>query len=234
MTRPPMSPTALAALQVAVLEAFKWVADQERTATRAANAPMFAAQKADGDRTRDVLLPDGTMLGTLSIPKGETEVQVTDPAKLLAWVREHRPDMIERRLRTGAATSVQLLDLVAEHLPGLVEEGIRDSDYTALKNQMIMTKGSVISPEGEPTMMAAIVKHDPTGKVTYRPEPGAHERVIAAYLRGDLDGIQLGRLTRLELTAGDTEASGTPPGPVITGAVITSDEPADAETGTLW
>lgn len=230
MTNPPMSFAAMAALQVAVMEAFTKVAGKERTETRAALAPMFAEWRDDGATQREVQLPDGTRLGLLSIHKGETEVTVKDPAALLAWVKANKPHMIERSLITGAASSTDLLDLVTEHLPGLVTERIRDSDYKALLEQMEKAGGRVVNDDGTPgPVMGKVSRQPPTGQVTYRPDPGAHERVVAAYLRGDLDDIALGQFSRPELPPG-TSAE-VPDGVIVPGSVVTDDTEA---TGTLW
>lgn len=43
-------------------------------------------------------LPDGTRIGSVKRSKPRRTPQVTDPAALLAWVREHRPEELVERV----------------------------------------------------------------------------------------------------------------------------------------
>lgn len=51
-------------------------------------------------------LPDGRVLGTVTLTDGKTGARVTDEAAFTAWVRKHRPDEIVETVRPSYQKAV--------------------------------------------------------------------------------------------------------------------------------
>jgi len=147
-----------------------------------------------GTPQQEVLLPDGTRIGLISIRKGGNSIDL-DEAALTAWVRVHQPGLVERYLLPGAGQSAAVVDLVAAHHPRLVGERIRPGDLKALLKQIAESGGSVVDPgTGEASTVATVTPRPPSGRFSYRPAPDAHARIVAEWRNGALAGVDLGLL----------------------------------------
>lgn len=81
-----MSDARLAATRAALGKFFE---DRLKEARRILNAEVMDALDA-GDR-KGAVLDDGTDVGTVSVTKGRTSLQITDSAAFMEWVRENSP-----------------------------------------------------------------------------------------------------------------------------------------------
>lgn len=184
------------ALKVAVLEALEWVVAQQYAQARGEAEPVFAAVRADGAAQQEVLLPDGTRIGLVSIKAGATDT-VTDEEALLAWVQEHAPESAEEYIEPWAVDSLEVIAAVKAACPGVVKTRIRASARKKYREEIIKTGGWVTDPEtGEKAEVAITDRRDPTGAFTLV-GAGAQERrerIMAEWRAGRLGQIGLGPL----------------------------------------
>jgi hypothetical protein len=193
------------ALRVALAAALGEIAAKAEKKARAGGAPAFAAHRIDGSDNTKVLLPDGTQVGLLLVRAGATEAMFAE-GDLLAWVQANSPDDAEDYVDPAAWGNADIVELVRAVFPEVVKTRVRDSARKKLVKEMTDSGGWLAdrkSGEIKGTQIAAVTEHDPTGAVTYRPGPGAAEKIAAEWMAGRLDGIDPAGL--LALPAADGE-----------------------------
>jgi hypothetical protein len=122
-----MSDVQDAALRAAVLDALADAAGTELAKVRkGAEATFKAAVTETGFRAStgalqvDITLPDGTVIGKLSVKAGAKTI-VTDETGLHEWVAERNTEALEEYVLPEAARDERALDLLAEKCPDLFE-----------------------------------------------------------------------------------------------------------------
>jgi len=110
-----------AALRVAVLDALTAMAEAELEKSRADAAPVFKAatrglRSSNGALQVDILLPDGRVIGHLSVKAGAKTVE-TDETGLHEWAAERNPGALEEFVLPQAAGDSRVLDLLARECP---------------------------------------------------------------------------------------------------------------------
>jgi hypothetical protein len=182
------------ALRVAVVKALgDEVADVQKAARSEAEAE-FAGIRADGQTQQKVLLPDGDEIGLISIKAG---AKVTDPknAEIDAWVDEHLPDDREDYIIPTFATHPDIIKWVKARFPDAVASRIRPATKAALLKEAEDNDGYVTDKDtGEKAKIADVSTGKPTGAFSYRPGPGARQRIITEWREGRLPRINLGLL----------------------------------------
>jgi hypothetical protein len=188
------------ALRVAVLDVIgKEISGAYKGARKDAEE-AFGPLRADGQSQQKVMMPDGTEIGLISIKSGSKDINATEDA-LTGWLEEHNPEGLEDYLDPSAATNTELLDVVRAVFPELVRTRIRAEVRAALLKEIEETGGYLVDKDsGDKEQVAEVTDVKPTGAFSYRPAKNARDEVIAAWRRGELQGIALDALA---LPAGD-------------------------------
>ena len=180
------------ALRVAVL---KVIADESARLYKGARADAeeaFAPARADGHSQQKVMLPDGAEVGLISISAGGRQADVTDAA-LEAWCDAHLPGAFEEY--ADMITDAEVLDVLRAVFPDLVKRRIRHATRAALVKEIEESGGYLVDQaEGTKEKAGEVTDLKPTGAFSFRPAKGARDAVIAAWQRGELQGIALGPL----------------------------------------
>lgn len=126
-----MTPGEFAALRVTVLDALEAEAAKELGNARGEAEVAFKAA-VDGTGLRastgalqvEILMPDGTGIGHLSIKAGAKSSE-TDEVGLHEWVAERNREALEEVALPEAAVDDRVLDLVAEKCPNLISLSLK-------------------------------------------------------------------------------------------------------------
>jgi hypothetical protein len=180
------------ALRVAVTKIIEDEAKRLHKGARADAEQAFAPARTDGQSQQKVLLPDGTEAGLISISAGGRQVDVTDAA-LEAWCDAHLPGAYEEY--ADMITDAEVLDVLRAVFPHLVKRRIRTATRAALMSEIEESGGYLVDQaEGTKEKVGEVTDLKPTGAFSFRPAKGAADAVIAAWQRGELQGIALGPL----------------------------------------
>ncbi|WP_016693292.1 hypothetical protein [Rhodococcus rhodochrous] len=97
-------------IQAAILKELKSAADVDR------RAAAEALQPGDKKAPRHA----GVKLGTVSLSDPDPEPMIENPIEFDAWIREHRPDLVqapaERIIKGGMGEAIEVLKAHAPHL----------------------------------------------------------------------------------------------------------------------
>lgn len=182
------------ALRVAVL---KTIADETAKAykqVRGEAESAFAPARAEGQSQQRAMLPDGTDLGLISIRDGGKDVAVSEAA-LEAWLEEHNREGFEEYADPAAYTDAEVLDVLRAVFPHLVKRRIRGEVRSLLLKEIEDSGGYLVDKEtGDKQKVAEVRDLKATGAFSWRPSKDAHDLVIAAWQRGELQEIALGAL----------------------------------------
>ncbi len=111
-------PTPLTRRQMVTRRLFIRQVEQWVAAEKAKLDPQLRAQMIVGDREAgftDPADPEGTVIGTVRLDRGNTEARVTDPAALLAFVEDRFPGEIVTTRSVRPAFLDRLLASVKAH-----------------------------------------------------------------------------------------------------------------------
>lgn len=160
----------------------KTLADVVKTETdkgRAELMEVLLAQFEDtGNKSYSVHIPGAEKVATFTIAEPKPTHKV-DPAALLAWCQEHRPDLVE----------------TIEHPPveAYTEHRLRDDvEKVITKEYSLAQNAFYVNEDGEPVDGVEYVPAGTPKSFTVRYEKGGQERVIEAWRGGELPGIEPG------------------------------------------
>lgn len=185
--------------------ALRFIGDEVKKAaelTRGqAEAAFAAAHSETGMKSIDVTLDDGTPLGSIAIKAGKTTVKVYEPV-LFALVESMAPGEIAEGLRPGAESDPELLAWVRENRPELLQRTVRDA-YRAKLLKGANAKGQVLDrTTGELVKVLESSTAPRSGAFAYTPCEGAAEAVMRAWRRGELADV-LDAVLRPAIEAGE-------------------------------
>lgn len=159
-----MTEASDAALRVTVLDAIHAASGENLEKERAEAAGAFKAATAGfrastGAIQVDITLPDGTVIGHLSVKAGPKFTE-TDETGLHEWVAERNREALEEVVVAGAADDERALDLLAEKCPDLFESYLKPG---ALNDPRVLDLLSsnlpdLVTSRVRPAALAAYVK----------------------------------------------------------------------------
>ena len=187
------------------IAALRFIGDEVKkaaSATRSQAETAFAAAHAEtGMKSLDVTLNDGTPLGSIAIKAGKATVTVYEPT-LFKLVERSAPGEIAEELAPEAVSDPELLAWVRENRPDLVQRRIRDA-YRAKVLKSADTKGRVLDRStGELVKVLESSTGPRSGEFAYTPCEGAAEAIMRAWRGGELADV-LDEVLRPAIEAGE-------------------------------
>lgn len=176
-----------AALRTAVHEAFSEMTGTEyKRVRREAEATLRDARR-DGITQVEVLLPDGTPIGKVSIKAGATAETVDEDA-LLQWASEHDPGTVEDWADPSALRDVAVVALLKKHFPGWVKPRVRPAAREAWLKEAGAAGGWLMDEEtGEKARVVTSETLPATGAFAFTGGKADQRRaaIMAAIREGD-------------------------------------------------
>lgn len=162
--------------------------------------PVFAQLRKDtGSKTLDVEMPNGTVLGPISILAGPAKRKFR-MSTIAAIVANDDPDEMVEELLPEAVSDPDLIEFVRDHMPHLLRRKIRDAHLKKLFNR-VDDNGYLKDAAGTRIKVADITREEPTGEFRYKADEGARAVVWAAWDAGELQPL-IGDLLRPAIEAG--------------------------------
>lgn len=155
-----------AALRAAVLDAMVAAAEAELAKARAEAQVTFKAaitttgfRAAAGALQVEIPLPDGTVIGNLSVKAGAKSVS-TDKTGLHEWVAGRNPEALEEYVLPVAAADPQAVNLLAEKCPDLFELRLKPGALEDPRALDLLNSNlpELVSSRVRPSALAAYVK----------------------------------------------------------------------------
>ena len=175
-------------LRVAALEAVVAFFTAEYKAARADAEAAFLANKV---RKATIETPSGDELGDITV-KQPRPALVVDEEKLLAWVAEHTPAEVEEYLDSSALLDEEAIAWAREHRDDLIRRRVRRIWRAELEKTALGHDGHVFDEStGDETKVADVVKTRPTGAFALPQDKNGErgKRLMAALLAGELTGV---------------------------------------------
>jgi hypothetical protein len=111
-------------------------------------------------------------------------------------------------------TDAEVLDVLRAVFPDLVKRRIRNATRAKLMTEVEESGGYLVDQaEGTKEKVGEVTDLKPTGAFSFRPAKGARDAVIAAWQRGELQGIALGPLALPEAESAGLEPEPEAPRP---------------------
>lgn len=148
-----------------------------------------------GNKSFDVLLPDGTKVGAISLAQSKGYDAVQDEDALIEWA-EHQPGAVVTEVTPERTIPEQVI-------PATVTKRVDQRWLDELtKNALEGDDGDLLNADGELIPGLKRIPSPAPDKFSIRFEKNGRERIAMAYKRGQLSGLSEG--TPLpQITAGD-------------------------------
>lgn len=175
-------------LKVATLEALVAFFTSEYKAARSEAETAFRENRV---RKATIETPSGDDLGDITVKQPKPSL-VMDEEKLLAWVAEHTPAEIEEYLDPSVLLDEEAIAWAREHRDDLIRRRVRRVWRAELEKTALGHDGHVIDEDtGDATKVAEVVKHRSTGAFALPPDRNGErgKRLMAALLAGELTGV---------------------------------------------
>ncbi|MBP2703549.1 hypothetical protein JOL79_07015 [Microbispora sp. RL4-1S] len=184
-----------AAEEIGMLDALhKWIGD-ELKAKRAAAAELFAdAANLGGQRQVELVLPDGTRVGSWNI--AQPEVVITwNEAAVLDYTRRHAPHNVYDVVNSAALNYPDVVEYIRLTHPELVRDAVRPAYLDLLAEELDAQGQLPDKTTGELVTVAERVKVAAIGdgKIAWtrpkRNDPtSGRDKLVAAWRAGELAG----------------------------------------------
>lgn len=190
--------------RIAVLRALSDEVRERLAAVRADAEAEFRAQREAGVKQLGVSLPGGAEVGTISIKAG-TSVPTWRASALLAYAQKEAPSEVVERVDPAVLADPELIAWVLQHRPDMIRREVRDAYRTKLA-KVLNSRGELrVESTGEVMQVATVHTSPPTGDFAYRPTPAARAAVMDAWRAGELgDPADILALPTAEQTITDT------------------------------
>lgn len=195
-------------LKVATLAALTDWAQKQYAEARAEAAEVY---KANGIKKLAIQLPDGDVIGDITVKQPSPTVKLDDEA-LIAWVAEHTPTEIEEYLDSSVLLDQEAIEWAREHRDDLLRRRVRAVWLKEKRAEAVANDGHVIDADsGEATKIAEVTANRPTGEFALSADPRGERarRLIEALRAGELTGIPT--LPQPAITAGEVPGNGSAP-----------------------
>ncbi|TDD68581.1 hypothetical protein [Actinomadura rubrisoli] len=139
-------------------------AAEEKDARKLTEKALADAYAENGVEKCAVSLPGVGKVATVTLKAGAVETQVDEDA-LLATVEEHQPDEVEDVADLQVLADPEVLAWLREHRPDLVTRRVRPVWRAAKVKEAEANGGRILAnaKTGEEVTIAKVVQHDPTG-----------------------------------------------------------------------
>lgn len=138
-------------------------AAEYKDAREHAEATLAKAYAKEGVEKVAVMLPGGGKVAAITVKQGAVSVDV-DEAALLAVVEKHQPDEVEEIADPPALADPEVLAWLREHRPELVTRRVRQVWRSALVKEAEKNGGRILVKEtGELVEVAKVTRSAPTG-----------------------------------------------------------------------
>lgn len=212
MTSPDLT-TREHSLRVGALEALSFAVNAEYEQAREDAETAFKVARTDGDPQKEVLLPDGTVAGRISIKEGVTITTVHEDV-LIAHAKKKNPDALEEYFDPSVLEREDVAEVLRAVFPDTVSHRVRKATRTAYLKEAEAHGGLLIVDDktGETVRIFTAEKSDPTGAFTFSDrKPKERRAAIMHAIRTDpvLRAQVLGGALALGPGGGDQSAAGT-------------------------
>jgi hypothetical protein len=155
------------ALRVAIKELRLSDAQGNRNVARELALADFRAARMRGTPQQEVLLPDRTKVGLISIKQGSTTYHVNED-ELLLLVATTIPSELEDFVAARALNDPRVLDVLLREVPDVVERRIRPKYRKELGKEIEDRGGCVVNQKtGDLEPVATVTKLPPSGEFSY-------------------------------------------------------------------
>jgi hypothetical protein len=175
-------------LRVATLKA---IADFVDTEYKQARAEAEEAYRENGIRGVNITLPDGEVIGGVTVKQPEPTVKVDEDA-VIDWVAEHVPTEIEEYLDPAVQLDQEAIEWARANRGDLLRRRVRRVWRDELAKQIKAEGGCVLHPAtGETTKVAEVKPVKPSGAFSLSPDPHGErsKRLLNALRDGELSGV---------------------------------------------
>lgn len=175
-------------LKVATLAALTDWTQQQYAEARTEAA---AAYKANGVKKLVIQLPDGEVIGDITVKQPGPTVKLDDEA-LISWVAEHTPAEIEEYLDSSVLLDQEAIEWAREHRDDLLRRRVRGVWLKEKRAEAQANGGYVIDHQtGDTTKVAEVTANRPSGEFALSADPHGERagRLIEALRAGELTGI---------------------------------------------
>jgi hypothetical protein len=148
-------------------------AAEYKAARELAEEALAKAYAEQGVEKCAVTIPGVGKVATVTVKAGAVEVEV-DEAALLATVDKHQPDEVEDIVDPQALTDPDLLAWLREHRPDMVTRRVRPVWRAAKVKEAEENDGRILASAetGEEVTVARVIRHEPNGafQINFTPE----------------------------------------------------------------
>lgn len=148
-------------------------------------AMLVESYNESGNKSFDVLLPDGTKVGSISLAQGKAHDDIVDEAELIAWAEQ-----FEDAVKVEVTPERVIPEVV---IPAETTKRLDMRWYDELiKNAGEGDDGDLLTPDGEVIPGVKRIPAPAPDKFSVRYEKNGRERIALAYKRGQLSGLSEG------------------------------------------
>jgi hypothetical protein len=171
-------------LRVATLAAIADLVAKEYAQARKEAEAEFKANRA---KKLDIALPDGEVVGEITVTQPGPTVKVNED-DLIAWVGEHNHTEIEEYLDGSALLDQEVIEYCRANRDDLVKRRVRKVWRDELQKMLTANDGQVMNSAGEPTKVAEVTANKATGSFALNSDRQGirSARIIAALRAGEL------------------------------------------------
>ncbi|MFE9099917.1 hypothetical protein [Actinomadura geliboluensis] len=137
-------------------------ADAYDSRRKQVEAALLAAREQTGLVSAEVTLPGLGVVASVTLKKGTTQVDADEDA-LLATVEKHQPNEVEETIDPEVLEDPEVIAWLREHRPAAITRRVRPAWRNALLGKAKANGGYITTDTGDKVKIADVTRHDPTG-----------------------------------------------------------------------